>query len=121
MANTLYEIRQHFSAESARFLPKLPKDHPCGKIHGHSFKITLVLRGPLNEQGWLVDFNDISRIVKPVIASIDHQLLNEVKGLENPTSENLCKWLFDKIKPGLPQLCQVTVAETPQTECSFIE
>lgn len=115
-----YELRQHFQIESARFLPHLPKSHPCAHMHGHSFKIILSLVGDLDPQiGWMIDYNDIAKILKPTLDLIDHKVLNEVPGLENPTSELLCKWLYEKVKKDLPQLVKVTVAETSLTECSY--
>lgn len=114
------EIKKSFSIESARFLPNLPKSHPCAHTHGHSFKITLRLQGPLNASiGWLVDYNDIAKIAHPVLKKIDHKLLNEVPGLANPTTENITIWLYEKLKRSLPELVQVTVSETSDTECSF--
>lgn len=115
-----YEIKQHFSIESARWLPHLPASHPCSRMHGHSFKIILRLVGDLHPQiGWMIDYNDIQAIMKPLIEKIDHRVLNEVEGLENPTSELLAKWLYDHAKPLLKDLVQVSVAETPSTECSY--
>ncbi|MFP5519283.1 MAG: 6-carboxytetrahydropterin synthase QueD [Bdellovibrionia bacterium] len=115
-----FELKQHFQIESARFLPYLPKTHPCSRTHGHSFKIILTLVGPLDPKvGWVIDYNEIQAILQPILQQIDHKLLNEVPGLENPTSENLCYWLFEKVKPKLNYLSRVTVAETPSTECSY--
>lgn len=115
-----FELKQHFQIESARFLPHLPSTHPCSRMHGHSFKIILTLVGDLDPQiGWVIDYNDIQSRMKPLLDLIDHRVLNEVPGLENPTSELLAKWLFEKAKTSLPQLTRVTVAETPLTECSY--
>lgn len=114
-----FELKQTFNIESARYLSKLPAGHPCARIHGHSFKIQLRLVGPLEDAGWVIDYNEIESRVRPILQIVDHRLLNEVEGLANPTSEVLCAWLFDKIKNVLPQLIQVTVAETPNTECSY--
>lgn len=114
------EIKKSFEIESARFLPNLPKSHPCSQTHGHSFKITLTLRGAVDlKLGWLIDYNDITKIVKPVLKQIDHKLLNKVPDLKNPTTENLTIWLYDNIKPRLSLLTQVTVKETSDTECSY--
>ena len=114
------ELKQHFRIESARFLAALPKEHPCSRIHGHSFKITLRLVGENDPQiGWVRDYHEISRAVAPILGALDHRLLNEVPGLENPTSELLAVYLFEKIRVVLPELVQVTVSETPDTECSY--
>ena len=115
-----FELKQHFQIESARFLPHLPSSHPCSRMHGHSFKIILTLVGPLDGKiGWVIDYNDIQAKMKPLLSQIDHHVLNEIPGLENPTSELLAKWLYDKARVDLPMLTRVTVAETPLTECSY--
>jgi 6-pyruvoyltetrahydropterin/6-carboxytetrahydropterin synthase len=115
-----FELQQHFQIESARFLPHLEKTHPCSRVHGHSFKIILTLVGEADpEMGWVIDYNEIQVLMKPILEQIDHRLLNEVPGLENPTSELLTKWLFDKARGVIPQLTRITVAETPATSCSY--
>jgi len=114
------ELKQHFQIESARFLPHLPSDHPCRRVHGHSFKITLTLQGEIDPKlGWLIDYNEIAEKMKPIILDLDHQVLNEVRGLENPTSEHLAMWIFERAHKSLPLLTRVSVAETSSTECSF--
>lgn len=115
-----YELKQHFQIESARFLPHLPKEHPCSRMHGHSFKIILRLGGDLQPQiGWVQDYHEINSVVQPVLGLIDHRVLNEVPGLENPTSELLARWLYDKLKAPLPLLLSVTIMETSLTECTY--
>lgn len=115
-----FELKQHFQIESARFLPKLEKSHPCSRMHGHSFKIILTLVGEADPHiGWVIDYNDIQAKMKPILELIDHRVLNEVPGLENPTSEYLAKWIYEKARGELPTLVRVTVAETPATECSY--
>lgn len=116
----LFELRQHFHLESARQLPHLPKTHPCARIHGHSFKVTLVLEGPLDEQlGWVMDYNEIKAKTLPVFSKVDHAFLNEVPGLENPTTEILTAWIYENIKKTIPLLVQVIVSETTDTECRY--
>lgn len=115
-----FELKQHFQIESARFLPHLPATHPCSRMHGHSFKIVLTLVGDLDPKiGWVIDYNDIQAHMKPLLDLIDHRVLNEVEGLENPTSELLAKWVFEKARVSLPMLTRVSIAETPLTECSY--
>ncbi|WII70923.1 6-carboxytetrahydropterin synthase [Bdellovibrio sp. 22V] len=115
-----FELKQHFQIESARFLPHLPLSHPCSRMHGHSFKIILTLVGDLDPKiGWVIDYNDIQAKMKPLLEKIDHRVLNEVEGLENPTSELLAKWLYDRALQVLPMLTKVTIAETPLTECTY--
>lgn len=115
-----FELKQQFRIESARFLPHLPEGHPCNRMHGHSFLITLRLIGEAHPQiGWVRDYHEIETTMKPLLNQLDHRVLNEVPGLENPTSENLCAWIFHQAQKLIPELVQVTVSETPQTECSF--
>lgn len=114
------EIKKTFEIESARFLPKLPASHPCSKTHGHSFKITLRLQGPVDlKLGWLIDYNDITKVAGPTLKKIDHTLLNKVPGLKNPTTENITIWLYEKLKTDLPELVQVITKETSDTECAY--
>lgn len=115
-----YELKQHFQIESARFLPHLEKSHPCSRMHGHSFKIILRLVDDLDPKlGWVIDYNDIQKAMKPILEQIDHRVLNEVAGLENPTSELLAKWIYDKALPLLPMLKSVSILETTSTECTY--
>lgn len=115
-----FELKQHFHIESARFLPKLPSNHPCSRMHGHSFKITLSFVGAADPQiGWVIDYHLITTKVKPLLDQLDHKVLNEVAGLENPTSENLAVWLYDRIKNIFPELKNVNIAETTSTECIY--
>ena len=115
------ELRQSFQIESARFLPHLPSEHPCRQIHGHSFKITMVIIGARHPQiGWVRDYHEIDQVMKAqVLKLLDHKLLNDVPGLENPTSENLAIFIYDKLKVYLPELQQIIINETPQTECRY--
>ena len=115
-----YELKQHFQIESARFLPHLPETHPCSRMHGHSFKVILSLVGPLDAKlGWVLDYHEISLIMKPVLELLDHRTLNDVSGLENPTSEILAKWIFEKARLQIPILKSVTIMETATTECRY--
>jgi 6-pyruvoyltetrahydropterin/6-carboxytetrahydropterin synthase len=112
-----FELRHQFSLESARFLPRLPEGHPCRKMHGHSFKVFVTVEGPLDPKlGWMIDFHDLQVIVKKVIGPLDHAVLNE--HLENPTTENLCAYVAERLKPLLPGLKRLAISETPETECS---
>lgn len=116
----IFELKQQFQIESARFLTGLGPHHPCSQMHGHSFVIILTLRGPLDPiKGWVRDYHEISTIMKPLLDQLDHQVLNNVEGLKNPTSELLAVWIFDRASQNLPELVRVTVKETPLTECSY--
>jgi queuosine biosynthesis protein QueD len=115
-----FELRKSFTFESAHRLPHVPEGHKCGRLHGHSFKATLIVRGPLAPKlDWVLDYSEIKTAAKPLFEQLDHNYLNEIPGLENPTSEVLCKWIYQKLKPSLPYLHQVIVSETCTTECLF--
>ena len=109
-----------FKFESAHRLPKVPAGHKCARLHGHSFKVELAIVGPMNpETGWLIDFGELEEIWRPVYQTLDHNYLNDVPGLENPTSEILAKWIWDRMKPTLPMLDQVTLFETCDARCEY--
>jgi 6-pyruvoyltetrahydropterin/6-carboxytetrahydropterin synthase len=114
------ELARDFSFEAAHRLPRLPASHKCARLHGHSFRFTVHLAGEVDPQtGFLIDFGDIDTLVDPVVARLDHYYLNEVEGLENPTSEVLSAWLWREIKPRLPQLTAIVVAETCNARCTY--
>lgn len=116
----LVELKQHFQIESARFLPHLEATHPCSRMHGHSFKIVLTIKGPLHPQfGWVMDYNDITSVMQPILKEIDHRILNEIVGLENPTSELLAQWIYNRVIHHIPLLTEVSVSETPTTEAIY--
>ena len=111
---------QAFRFEAAHRLPRVPAGHKCARLHGHSFKIEVAVRGPVDEQtGWLVDYADLEAAWAPLSTQLDHNYLNEVPGLENPTSEVLAKWIWDKMRPALPSLVQVTLFETCDARCEY--
>jgi 6-pyruvoyltetrahydropterin/6-carboxytetrahydropterin synthase len=113
------EITQDFSFEAAHFLPEVPEGHRCRRMHGHSYRVGLVLRGPLREpQGWVRDFAEIERLFLPLLDTLDHHVLNEVEGLENPTAEHIAAWIWTRMKPDLPELARVEVWETPTSRVS---
>ncbi len=115
-----FELKQQFQVESARFLPHLPKEHPCSRVHGHSFKIILTMVGEADAKlGWVRDYHEIENLAKPVLLKLDHRNLNEVAGLENPTSEQLSFWIFERLKIVIPELIRVSIQETNTTECSY--
>jgi 6-pyruvoyltetrahydropterin/6-carboxytetrahydropterin synthase len=106
--------------EAAHRLPRVPEGHKCARLHGHSFKIELAISGPVNEQtGWFIDYGEIDEIWRPLYDKLDHNYLNDIPGLENPTSEILARWLWEKIKPQLPSLERVIVHETCDARCEY--
>ena len=107
------EIFKAFTLESAHRLPNVPEGHKCARVHGHSFRVEIHVRGPLDPQlGWVMDFADVKAAFEPLFLQLDHRYLNDVPGLENPTSEHLARWIWQRLQPVLPQLCAVVVHET---------
>ena len=114
------EIYKAFSIEAAHRLPNLPESHKCYRLHGHSFKIEVHVTGKVDQNtGWIMDFADISAAFKPLFERLDHHYLNEIEGLENPTSENLARWIWRQLKPALPLLSSVVVKETCTAGCVY--
>lgn len=102
--------------EAAHVLPNVPEGHPCGRMHGHSYRVTLYLRGDLDpQQGWICDYADVHAAFEPLRQQLDHHCLNEIEGLENPTAELIAQWIFDRLKPELPGLDRLTLRETETT------
>jgi 6-pyruvoyltetrahydropterin/6-carboxytetrahydropterin synthase len=114
------EIYKEFSFEAAHLLPNVPQGHKCGRLHGHSFYVTIYVSGEIDKHtGWLIDFSEIKRIFKPIYDQLDHYYLNDIAGLENPTSENLAIWIWDKLKPALPMMSKIEVKETCTSGCIY--
>ena len=109
-----------FRFEAAHKLPKVPKGHKCARLHGHSFKVEIAVAGPVDEEtGWFIDYAVLHAAWEPLFAQLDHNYLNDVPGLENPTSEVLARWLWDRLREPLPSLEQVTVFETCEARCEY--
>ena len=107
-------IYKRFVFDSAHFLPNVPEGHKCKNIHGHTYKLMVYLEGDLDEElQWVMDFKDLKDVVKPIVDRLDHQLMNEIEGLENPTAERIAVWIWDRIKPKLPLLSKIELKETP--------
>ena len=116
----MMEVSKKFTFEAAHRLPNVPADHQCARLHGHSFQCEVHVRGPLTPHlEWVVDFADIKKAFEPFHRMLDHHYLNEVDGLENPTSEHLARWIWRELKPGLPQLARVVVHETCTSGASY--
>ena len=115
-----FELRRTFQVEAAHRLPNLPSDHKCSRLHGHSFRITLRVCGEMDPTlGWVIDYADIKAAFAPLFETLDHHYLNEVEGLENPTSENLAMWVWERLIGVLPGLAAVEVAETCTARCIY--
>ncbi|HEX8903310.1 MAG TPA: 6-carboxytetrahydropterin synthase QueD [Longimicrobiaceae bacterium] len=114
------EIFKEFGFEAAHRLPNVPEGHKCARLHGHSFRVEVHVRGDLDQRlGWVMDFADLKAAVKPVINQLDHYYLNEIEGLENPTSEVLARWLWKRLAPTLPGLTRIVVRETCTSGCTY--
>lgn len=115
------ELTKEFSFEAAHRLPAVPPEHKCARMHGHSFRVEVCIAGQVDERtGWLVDYAEIAAAVEPILrGELDHRALNDVPGLENPTSEVLCGWLWRRIEPKLPGLVSITVNETCTARCTY--
>ncbi len=119
LKNTV-EIFKEFTFESAHRLPHVPEGHKCGRLHGHSFKVAIHLSGDLDPHtGWIRDFSEIKAIFKPLYERLDHNYLNDIPGLENPTSEVLAKWIWNELKPLLPELSAIRIHETCTSGCIY--
>ncbi len=114
------EIYYVFHLEAARRLPHLPPEHPCARLHGHSFRVEIRVAGPLDPKlGWVTDFAEVEAAVQGIRDKLDHRYLNEVPGLANPTSEHLAIWIWEHLKTRLPGLSQVIVGETGHSGCIY--
>jgi 6-pyruvoyltetrahydropterin/6-carboxytetrahydropterin synthase len=106
--------------EAAHHLPSFPEGHKCRRMHGHSFRVDVIVEGEIPEgQYHLVDYGDIKAVTEPLRQQLDHYCLNDIEGLENPTSEVLAKWLWDRIKPRLMLLAEIRVHETCTSSCEY--
>ncbi len=109
-----------FGFEAAHWLPTFPEGHKCRRLHGHSFRVDVVVAGQLDPaKGYLVDYGEIKAATAPLEAMLDHRCLNEIPGLENPTSEMIARWLWERLKPSLPLLDTVVVHETCTSRCEL--
>jgi 6-pyruvoyltetrahydropterin/6-carboxytetrahydropterin synthase len=114
------EIYQEFTIEAGHRLPLVPAGHGCGRQHGHSFRIRVCLEGRVDPRaGWVADFAEIAAAFQPLREQLDHADLNGIPGLENPTSEHLALWIWDRLLPRLPDLSRVEVAETASSGCIY--
>lgn len=113
-------LAKDFEFESAQSLPTFPAGHKCRQVHGHSFKLTVSVRGEVDEtSGVLYDHAVISKAMRPIVEQLDHAYLNDIPGLENPTIEIMCRWLWTKLAPQLPGLYELVLHETPRARCIY--
>jgi 6-pyruvoyltetrahydropterin/6-carboxytetrahydropterin synthase len=113
-------LTHEFQLESAHSLPFVAETHKCRRVHGHTFGIEVHVEGEVDSaSGWLVDYASLAAAFAPLSEELDHRLLNQVKGLENPTSEKLAAWIWARLKPKLPLLVEIVVRESPLTRCAY--
>jgi len=114
------EIYKDFTFEAAHLLPNVPPEHKCRRLHGHSFKVRVYVSGkPGSHSGWIMDYSEIAAKFAPLLNTLDHHYLNEIPGLENPTSENLAIWIWDRLVPNFDNLSQIVVKETCNSGCIY--
>ncbi len=119
-ASNRVRLAREFTFEAAHRLRHVPTGHKCARLHGHSFHVELVCEGEIDPHaGWLIDFADIKRAFTPLFHQLDHHYLNEIEGLENPTAEHIARWIWTRLKPTLPLLAQVNIAETCTARCEY--
>jgi len=120
MALVIVRLSKSFDFEAAHDLPTFPEGHKCRRLHGHSFRFDVIVEGPVDPvKGYLIDYGDIKRVVDPIVKELDHYYLNDIKGLENPTSEVLAVWIWNRVKAALPQLAAIMVHETCSSSCEY--
>jgi len=114
------DVFKVFTFEAAHLLPNVPPGHKCARLHGHSFRVEVHVSGPLDPHlGWVMDFADLKAAFRPLHDQLDHRYLNDIEGLENPTSENLARWIWARLLPSLPGLGKVVVRETCNSGCAY--
>jgi 6-pyruvoyltetrahydropterin/6-carboxytetrahydropterin synthase len=113
-------IHKIFQIEAAHRLPSVPAGHKCARMHGHSFRIEVHVEGPVDPVlGWVMDFAEVKKAFQPLFDQLDHHCLNDIAGLDNPTSENLARWIWERLRPALPLLAEIVVHETCTAGCSY--
>ncbi len=115
----MHRIYKDFHFDAAHWLPGVPDTHKCHRLHGHTYRLRVWCAGEVGESGMIVDYAEIATAVRPVLGRVDHRLLNDVPGLENPTTEVLAAWFYDELKRRLPELAGIEVAESATTGCLY--
>lgn len=114
------EIFKEVSFEAAHHLPNVPEGHKCRRLHGHSYRVAIHVEGDVDPHvGWVLDFADIKEAFAPLYEQLDHRYLNEIEGLENPTSENLAIWIWERLQPKVAGLSKIVVRETCEVGCTY--
>jgi 6-pyruvoyltetrahydropterin/6-carboxytetrahydropterin synthase len=120
MKTPIMRLFKEFTFEAAHRLPNVPAEHKCSRLHGHSFVVKISVDGEVGETtGWVMDFGEIKVAFKPILERLDHYYLNDIPGLENPTSENLARWIWKELIATLPQLSEIEIRETCTSGCIY--
>lgn len=120
MTTMRVRLRKTFRFEAAHALPTFPQGHKCRRLHGHSYSFDVIVEGEVDpERGYLIDYGEIAQAAEPIVKQLDHYYLNEIEGLSNPTSENLARWLWERLQPRLPGLAAIIVHETCTNACEY--
>ena len=113
-------LTKEFFFEAAHTLPNVPPEHKCHRMHGHSYRVEISVEGEVDPvMGWVYDHGAIGDAMDPIVAQLDHFYLNDIAGLENPTVENLCAWVWQRLEPFCPGLCEIVIQETPLARCTY--
>jgi 6-pyruvoyltetrahydropterin/6-carboxytetrahydropterin synthase len=113
-------LSRTFSFEASHRLDHLGVEHPCYNLHGHSYRVEIEVSGKVDETtGFLIDYSEIAKIVRPIVKRLDHTHLNDIKGLPLTSTEHICRWLWERIQPELPILSRITIYETDSSKCVF--
>lgn len=114
------EVFKEFTFDAAHFLPNVPPGHKCRNMHGHTYSVRVVVEGEIDpELGWVIDFADMKAAFQPVKEKVDHQLLNEIEGLENPTAEVIAAWMWGQLASEIPGMVRLELRETPTSGVIF--
>ena len=114
------EIWKEFTFDAAHLLPNVPEGHKCRRLHGHTYRVRVYVRGDPDERvGWVMDFADVKTAFQPILDRLDHYYLNDIEGLENPTAEVLARWIWQRLEPRIPILSRIEIHETCTTGCSY--
>ncbi len=110
-------IAKTFDFDAAHFLPNVHDGHKCKRMHGHTYRVELRLQGPVDERGMVCDYAEISAAWLPIHEALDHRTLNDIPGLENPTTEILAPWILREFKKSRLPVVSVRVYESSTTYC----
>ena len=115
----MYKISKQFAFSASHILEGLPEGHPCGRLHGHNYVVTVHLRSnTLDEHGFVIDYRNLSFIKEYIDENLDHRHLNDIFSV-NPTAENLAKQLYDLFSKMESSICAIEISETPKTNAIY--